>query len=146
MAEIVLKNNWFEFDSSVFQQISVTAVGTKFVQPYACIFMDQHKTKFLETQILKPLVWFRYIDDIFFIWTHDEEKLKKFMEDFNSFCDDIKFTYEFDKDSISFLDLKVIASNGKLATSLYSKPAGYYQYLHYKSSHPEHTKRSIIYS
>ena len=94
--------------------------------------MDQHKTKFLETQILKPLVWFRYIDDIFFIWTHDEENLKKFMEDFNSFCDDIKFTYEFDKDSISFLDLKVIASNGKLATSLYSKPAGYYQYLHYK--------------
>ena len=54
--EIVLKNNWFEFDSSVFQQISGTAIGTKFVQSYACIFMDQHKTRFLETQILKPLV------------------------------------------------------------------------------------------
>ena len=144
MAEIVLKDNWFEFGSSVFQQISGTAIGTKFVQKYACIFIDQHKTKFLETQILKPLVWFRYIADIFFTWTHGEEKLNGFMEEFNSFCDGIKFTYESDKDSISFLDLKIIASNGKLTTRLYDKPANYHQYLHYKSSHPEHTKRSII--
>ena len=31
-------------------------------------------------------------------------------------------------------------------TSLYSKPADCRQYFHYKSSHPEHTKPSIIYS
>ena len=68
------------------------------------------------------------------------------MEDFNSFSDDIKFTYEFDKESIFFLDIKVISSNGKLITSLYSKPTDCHQYLHYKSSHPEHTKRSIIYN
>ena len=69
--------------------------------------MDQHETKFLETQILKPLVWFRYIDDILFIWTHGEEKLKKFIENFNSFSHDIKFTYEFDEESISFLGLSL---------------------------------------
>ena len=28
-------------------------------------------------------------------------------------------------------------------TSLYSKPTDYHQYLHCKSSHPEHTKQSI---
>ena len=107
-----------------------------------CTFIDQHETKFLETQILKPLVWFRYIDDIFFIWR--EEKLKKFLEDFHSFSHDIKFLCEFDKESVSFLDRKVISSNGKLMTSLYSKPTDCHQYLHYKSSHPEYTKRSII--
>ena len=69
--------------------------------------MDQHETKFLETQILKPLVWFRYIDDILFIWTHGEEKLKKFIENFNSFSHDIKFTYEFDEEGISFLGLSL---------------------------------------
>ena len=142
MAEFVLKNNFFEFDSKVFQQIAGTDIGTKFAPPYACIFMDQLETKFLETQTLKPLVWFRYIDDIFFIWTHGEENLKKFMDDFNSFNDDIKFTYEHDK----FLDLKVISSNGKLLTSLYSKSTDRHQYLHYESCHPEHTKRSIVYS
>ena len=75
MAEFVLKNNIFEFDTEVYQQISGTAIGTKFAPPYACIFMDQLETKFLENQNLKPLVWFHYIDVIFFIWTHGEENL-----------------------------------------------------------------------
>ena len=139
MAEFVLKNNFFEFDSKVFQQIAGTAIGTKFAPPYACIFMDQLETKFLETQTFKPLVWFRYIDDIFFIWTHGEEKLKTFIAELNSFNDNIKFTYEYNKDSIPFLDLKVISSNGKFITSLYSKPTDYYQYLHYESCHLDHT-------
>ena len=68
------------------------------------------------------------------------------MAEFNSFSDDIKFTYEYDKETISFLDLQVVSSNGKLITSLYSKPTDCHQYLHYGSSHPEHTKRSIVYS
>ena len=56
MTEFVLKNNVFEFDTNVYQQISGTAIGTKFAPPYACIFMDQFETKFLENQNLKPLV------------------------------------------------------------------------------------------
>ena len=67
MAEFVLKSSYFDFDSSVFQQISGTTIGTKCSPPYACIFMDQHETKFFETQILKPFDWFRYREDIFFI-------------------------------------------------------------------------------
>ena len=30
--------------------------------------------KFLQSQSLQPLVWFRYIDDIFFIWTHGKRQ------------------------------------------------------------------------
>ena len=101
--------------------------------------MNQHKTKFLETQILKPLVWFCYIDDIFFIWAHNKEKLNKFMEVFNSFSHNIKFTYKFDKENILFLDLKVISANGKSISSLHSKPVDCHQYLYYKSSHPKHS-------
>ena len=37
MAESVLSNNFFEFNSDTFQQISGTAIGTKFALPYACI-------------------------------------------------------------------------------------------------------------
>ena len=43
MTVFVLKNNYFEFDRGVFQQISGTAIGTKFAPPYECIFMDQHE-------------------------------------------------------------------------------------------------------
>ena len=113
MAEFVLKNNFFEFDTNVYQQISDTAIGTKFAPPYACIFMDRLETRFLENQNLKPLGWFRYIGDIFFIWTHGEENLRNSMAEFDLFSEDIKFPYEYNKDTISFSDLKVISSNGK---------------------------------
>ena len=46
LAQFVLMNIFFEFNN-VFQQISGTAIGTKFAPPYACIFMDQIETKFL---------------------------------------------------------------------------------------------------
>ena len=69
MAEFVLKNNYFQFLDKVYQQISGTAIGAKFAPPYACVFMDQVESKFLQTQEFQPLVGFRYIDDIFFIWT-----------------------------------------------------------------------------
>ena len=79
IAEFVLKNNCFEFNSKIKQQVIGTAFGTKFAPPYASLFMDNFETSFLETQQLQPLVWFRYIDDVFFIWTHVEEKLKVFL-------------------------------------------------------------------
>ena len=56
MAEFLLKNNFFLFFSNVYQQISGTAIGTKFAPPYGCAFMEQFETKFLENQDLKPLV------------------------------------------------------------------------------------------
>ena len=56
MAEFVLKKNYFEFNGKVKQQLSGTAIGTKFAPPYACIFMDQVETEFLESQVYKPLV------------------------------------------------------------------------------------------
>ena len=62
MVEFVLKNTFFEFDTNVYQQISGTAIGTKFAPPYADIFIDQLEIKILENQNLRPLVWFHYID------------------------------------------------------------------------------------
>ena len=93
LREVILKNNYFEFNRHIKQQISGPAIGTTFAPPYACLFMDKIETAFLETQQLQPLVWFKYIDDIFFIWTHD-----------------------------------------------------IHQYLHYLSAHPNHTKRSVVFS
>ena len=34
----------------------------------------------------------------------------------------------------------------KLSTDLYSKSTDWHQYLHYNSSHPEHTKKSVVYN
>ena len=65
MARFVLQNNYIEFNGIVKQQISGTATGTKVAPTYVCISMDKLKTDFLNTQEYLPIVWYRYIDDIF---------------------------------------------------------------------------------
>ena len=47
MVDFVLKNNYFEFDSCIKQQLSGTAIGTKLVPPYACILWIRWKVHFL---------------------------------------------------------------------------------------------------
>ena len=91
----------------------------KFALPHACIFMDQIETNFLMTQCYQPMIWFRYIDNIFFIWTHGEEKLEEFMADFNAFNPNIQFTYESRKKIIAFLDLDVALNNGRLESTVH---------------------------
>ena len=136
----------FEFNDKVKQQISGTAVGTKFAPPYACIYMDKTETDFLKTQDLKPFIWLRYIDDIFFVWTHGEAELKRFMEKLNQFLPNLKFTYESSQKKVAFLDLNVSLENGCITTDLYTKSTDYYQYLHCSSAHPDHIKNSINFS
>ena len=114
MAEFVLKNNYFEFNGQVKHRISGTAIGTKFATTYACIFMDEIEIKFLQTQEFQSLVWFRYIDNVFFIWTHGLDKLVSFMTEFNNYHPNIKFTYESNKGNITFLDLDVSLSGKKI--------------------------------
>jgi hypothetical protein len=58
LAEFVLKNNYFEFNSGVYSKNSGTAMhmGTKFAPAYACIFMAMVETEFLEQQVTSLFV------------------------------------------------------------------------------------------
>ena len=76
-----MRNNYFEFNDKVKQQISGTAIGKKCAPTYGCIYMDEFENEFLSLPSDKPLVWRRYIDDAFFIWTHGEKELHKVMDD-----------------------------------------------------------------
>ena len=67
------------------------------------------------------------------------------MKDLNNFIPNLSFNHEASKNCIPLLDLKVKLTDRKLETDLYMKPTDRHQYLHYLSSHPEHTKRSIVY-
>ena len=145
MAKFVLENNYFEFNSEVYHQLSGTAIGTKFAPPYACIFMDHLENEMLSKWAVQPWLWWRYIDDIFFIWTKSEKELDEFMTHMNSYHPNIRFTYEKSQDKINFLDMTVHKTNGRLLTDLYCKPTDGHQYLHSKSCHPFHLKKSIVY-
>ena len=68
------------------------------------------------------------------------------MEDLNKFKPYLKFTHDFSKESLPFLDLKVELLERKIKTYLYIKETDRHQNLHYSSSHPNHSKRSIVFS
>ena len=118
MAEFVLKNNYFEFNSSFKHQISGTAIGTKFAPPYACIFMDYIEREFLKNEEIQPWIWFRYIDDIFFIWTASEKELDEFLNRLNSFHPNLRFTHERSRESLNLMDVIVKIQQGEFVTDL----------------------------
>ncbi|CAB4036908.1 Hypothetical predicted protein, partial [Paramuricea clavata] len=71
LAKIILDNNYFKFSEKVYKQKLGTAIGTKFAPAFANIFMAELENKMLAGYHLSPSVWFRFLDDIFFIWLHD---------------------------------------------------------------------------
>ena len=136
LARFVLTMNCFRFDEDFYQQTSGTAMGTKMAPNYAILFMARLEEAFLSEVEPSPLVWLRYIDDIFLVWTHGQQALDDFLHKLNSHHDTIKFTSECGL-SIPFLDVKVdLLPDGHLKTSLYTKPTDAHLYLHYESAHP----------
>ena len=95
---------------------------------------------------LKARIWWRYIDDIFFIWEHGENSLKQFTETLHVCHPTIKFTVEWSKEEINFLDVNVRLRNRQLETDLHIKPTNTHQFLDSTSCHHYHCKKSIPYS
>ena len=92
------------------------------------------------------MLWYCYIDDVFFVWNNGEEKLASLINVLKNYHPNIKFAYETNKEHTLFLDLNVKLSGNKLSTDLCIKSTDRNQYLHYTSSHPDHTKKSVVYS
>ena len=56
-----------------------TAIRAKFAPLYSILFMAKLEEKIIKESEYKPYLWWRHIDDIFFLWQHGENKLKSFI-------------------------------------------------------------------
>ena len=146
LAHVVLKNNFFEFDDEFYHQLRGTAIGTKCAPSYAILFMAALEEKLLSRAPDRPWLWWRYIGDIFLIWHHGEEKLHRFIDFLNQAHPSIKFTADWSREKINFLDVQVIREGDRLISDLFTKPTDTHQLLHRTSCHPGHTKKGIPYS
>ena len=123
------------------------AWGPSVPPPYASLFMGWFENQHILPRINEHIsMYVRYIDDIFFIWNGTEAELKEFLLVINTIHPTIKFDHKFSRERIEFLDTVVKLINGKLSTTLFTKPTDRRAYLHSNSYHPSSTKQSIAYS
>ena len=121
----ILAMNSFEFENNHYLQLHGTAMGTKMAPAYANPFMGDLEQIILAQSPLKPLQWWRYIDDFFMIWPHGKKR---------------------SMNSSTFLILLVKPSSSPTKFYLHLKSTDTHQYLLSSSCHPNHIKKSIPYS
>ena len=121
-------------------------MGTKMAPAYTNLFMGLLETKLTHKNIF---IWKRYIDDIFIIWTSSMTELETYIKHINSIHPTIKFTYEVNKEQLTFLDITLykgerFKQHNILDVKTHIKKTNEQLYIHEKSYHPTTTKRGII--
>ena len=128
LIRMILTMNNFSFNDNHYLQIHGTAMGTKMAPSFANLFLGTFEANALKNSPFNPHTWFRYIDDIFMIWTEGLNNIHP-------------------STNVSFLDVNVSLTNdGSISTDLYTKPTDKHQHLLYSSCHPLHTKKAIPFS
>ena len=143
--ELVLDNNNFQLgDNKNYVQTDGIAIGSRLGRNFACTYMGAWENELLTRANFRPLKWYRFIDDIWGIWTHGEEALRDFHELANAIHPKINVELRVSNTSIELLDVEVMLSDsGYISTSLFTKPTDARAYLHYDSDHPPCMKRAI---
>ena len=149
LLEINLTKNDFEFNGEFYLQIKGTAMGKKFAPAYANIFMADWEEKALAKCHNKPLLYLRYLDDVFGIWTYSEQEFLEFIDTLDTHDPSIRLKHTFNNSSIDFLDTTIYKgtnfdNNHTLDIKVYFKETDTHSLLFKTSFHPKHTFRGII--
>ena len=123
-------------------------MGTKMAVAFANIYVA------IETEIInksphKPLVWKRFINDIFSLWNVDKEEIYSFIELANNHHPTIKFTAEVSETETAFLDTCIykgerFKKESILDVRTHFKPTETFQYTYFSSCHPPGVKKGFI--
>ena len=73
--------------------------------------------------------WNRFLDDCFIPWTKSENDLKELYEILNTLHQDIKFTMTHSNKELTFLDVLVCNTFGKIETDIYFKETDSIQFM-----------------
>ena len=120
--------------------------GPKYAPSFANIFMANSEDEVLSKAKCKPLLIFRFTDDIYFICNHWRDE---FINLFNSQDKSIKIDYNINEISVDVLDVTIVKSSGFsnhniLDTKVYFKETDMHGLLHKQSFHPKYTFEGIL--
>lgn len=148
LLDITLKNNDFEFNGEYFLQTKGIAMGKSFAPSLADLYLTEFDYICSNGYMVKPQLFHRFLDDIFFIWSGTVQQLMEYQDFINSIIPDIKVSLSWSSDNIDFLDTTVYKHYGSdydtILTKVHFKPTDTHQLLHRGSFHPRHTTTGIL--
>lgn len=149
LLQISLNNNDFTFNKQWFLQIFGTSMGKRFSPRYADIFMAYFEKQAQLKTKLKPLTYFRFLDDIFLLWIYSLQEFQEFLDTYNTHHPTIKFTANIQTQEIEFLDVTIFKgkrfqTQNILDTKVHFKKTDTHELLHKNSYHPKHTFSGIL--
>ena len=115
------------------------------------LFMGKFEQQAIDNFLVKPFIWWRFMDDIFMIWTHGEEHLKSFIGFLNSIHPSIKFTHEYSNSlhqTLPFLDVQAPVSSTTTSKQIskQSPQTNINTSSKHRATYPNHTKKAIPFS
>ena len=123
LLELAIKNMFFIFNKTLYEQIDGVAMGSPLAPVLANIFLSHHETIWLQQcpDHLKPSFYKRYVDDTFLLFDNSVDPLQ-FLHYLNNKHPNIKFTAEAETEGqISFLDININKHNNSFSTSIFRK-------------------------
>ena len=143
LMETATKNVEFSFDNTMYRQIDGVAMGSPLGPILANIFVGHCEAK-LFSYIDQPVMYVRYVDDIFCIF-RDEPQAQVFNQHLNKMHHCLSFTTESEHDNqLAFLDVLIQRVDESYVTSVYRKPTFSGQYTHWESFTSRRRKTNLI--
>ena len=118
----------FSFNYIMYKQTDGVAMASPLGPALANIFIGFYEKKFF-SQISKPSIYFRYVDNTFAIFCNEVES-ENFFNQLNCLHLSLKFTFEKEKNNcLPILDVNMEQAVTGFETSVYRKPPFTGQYL-----------------
>jgi hypothetical protein len=146
LLRIQLAHNYFSFQDKSFQQIRGIPMGKAWAPVVACIYMEEWECSLWKELGAEPLIYVRYIDDIFAVFQCRADA-DKFLIAAAARDPNIRLSETNVGNSVHFLDLQIsLNDRGRFETSIYRKESDLIVLLHHKSAHTTSVKDGVILS
>jgi len=141
--KFILQSTFLNFNNKFYKQTFGAPMGSPLSPIVADLTLQKLENNILDKLIIKPIFYYRFVDDIALAAPHTV--LDDLLHAFNSFHPRLRFTMEVGGNSLNFLELSLIKSEGYLIFDWFQKPTFSGRFLNYNSQHLFiHKKGTII--
>jgi hypothetical protein len=141
--DFVCRNNYFQYNKTVYQQTNGIAMGTNAAPELANLYLATELDPYI-SRTPNVVLYKRYLDDLLIFWKGDRNSLDTFVEELNHLIPGIRFDTNIDRHSANFLDLHIKYEHGSITHATHQKKLNKYGYITPSTCHPRHTLRGFI--